>query len=119
MDSDYPNTFIDNIKMNERYEQCNSFNEYFSSIGSKINDSINNINKNDFKEFVSNNVNSFYFLPNDNDEIIKVTKYIKSKRSLDINNYDMTLIKDIIQYILESLQNIFNLVSKLIHFLTI
>ena len=45
-DSDYPNTFIDiNIKMNERYEQCNAFNEYFSSIGSKINNSINNINK--------------------------------------------------------------------------
>ena len=34
--------------MNERYEQCNAFNEYFSSInaiGSKINNSINNINK--------------------------------------------------------------------------
>ena len=37
--------------MNERYEQCNAFNEYFSSIGSKINNSINNINKNDFKNF--------------------------------------------------------------------
>ena len=79
------------------------------SIGSKINNSINNINKNDFKEFVSNNFNSFYFLPIDNDEIIKVTKDIKSKRSLDINNHDMTLIKDIIQYILEPLKKIFNL----------
>ena len=95
--------------MNERYEQCNAFNEYFSSIGSKINNSINNINKNDFKEFVSNNFNSFYFLPIDNDEIIKVTKDSKSKRSLDINNHDMTLIKDIIQYILEPLKKIFNL----------
>ena len=47
--------------MNERYEQCNAYNEYFSSIGSKINNSINNINKNDFKEFLSNNFNSFYF----------------------------------------------------------
>ena len=95
--------------MNERYEQCNAFNEYFSSIGSKINNSINNINKNDFKEFVSNNFNSFYFLPIDNDEIIKVTKDIKSKRSLDIHNHDMTLIKAIIQYILEPLKKIFNL----------
>ena len=86
--------------MNERYEQCNAFNEYFSRIGSKINNSINNINKNDFKVFVSNNFNNFYFLPIDNDEIIKVTKDIKLKRSLDINNHDMTLIKDIIQYIL-------------------
>ena len=86
--------------MNERYEQRNAFNEYFSSIGSKINNSINNINKNDFKELLSNNCNSFYFLPIDNDEIIKVTKVIKSKRSLDINNHDMTLIKDIIKYIL-------------------
>ena len=42
-DSDYTNTFIDNnIKMNERYEQCNAFNEYLSNIGSKINNSINN-----------------------------------------------------------------------------
>ena len=95
--------------MNEWYVQCNAFNEYFSSIGSKINNSINNINKNDFKEFLSNNFNSFYFLPIDNDEIIKVTKDIKSKRSLDINNHDMTLIKDIIQYILEPLKKIFNL----------
>ena len=47
--------------MNERYTQCNAFNESFPSIGSKINNSINNINKNDFKEFVSNNFNSFYF----------------------------------------------------------
>ena len=70
---DYPNTYIDNnIKINERYVQCSSFNEYFSSIGSKINNSINNINKNDFKEFVSNNFNCF-FLSIDNDEIIKVT----------------------------------------------
>ena len=87
--------------MNERYEQCNAFNEYFSSIGSKINNSINNIGYINF--------NSFYFLPIDNDEIIKVNKDIKSKRSLDINNHDMTLIKDIIQYILEPLKKIFNL----------
>ena len=38
-----------------------------------------------------------------------MTKDIKSKRSLDINNHDMTLIKDIIQYILEPLKKIFNL----------
>ena len=31
--------------MNKMYEQYNAFNEYFSSIGSKINNSINNINK--------------------------------------------------------------------------
>ena len=61
--------------MNERYEQCNAINEYFSNIGSKINNSINNINKNDFKELLSNNFNIFYFLPIDNDDIIKVTKY--------------------------------------------
>ena len=56
---------------------------------------------------LSNNINSFYFLPIDNDDIIKVTKDIKSKRSLDINNHDMPL-KDIIQYILEPLKKIFN-----------
>ena len=39
----------------------------------------------------------------------KVTWDIESKRSLDINNHDMTLIKDIIQYILEPLNKIFNL----------
>ena len=38
-----------------------------------------------------------------------MTKDIKSKRSLDINNHDMTLIKDIIQYILEPLKKIFDL----------
>ena len=38
-----------------------------------------------------------------------MTKDIKSRRSLDINNHDMTLIKDIIQYILEPLKKIFNL----------
>ena len=38
-----------------------------------------------------------------------MTKDIKSKISLDINNHDMTLIKDIIQYILEPLKKIFNL----------
>ena len=50
-----------------------------------------------------------YFLPIDNDEIIKVTKDIDSKRSCNINNHEMTLIKYIIQYILEPLKTIFNL----------
>ena len=75
--------------MNERYEQCYAFNKYFLSIGSKINNSINNINKNDCKEFVSNNFYSFYFLPIDNDDIIKMSKDITSKRSLYINNHDL------------------------------
>ena len=55
------------------------------------------------------NFNSFYFLQIDNDEVIKVTKDIKSNISLDINKHDNTSIKDIIQYILEPLKNIFNL----------
>ena len=38
-----------------------------------------------------------------------MTKDIKSKRSLEINNHDINLIKDIIQYIFEPLKNIFNL----------
>ena len=38
--------------MYERYEQCNAYNEYLSSIECKINNSINNINKNYFKDVV-------------------------------------------------------------------
>ena len=47
-----------------------------------------------------------------------MTKDIKSKRSLEINNHDMTLIKDIIQYIFEPLKNIFNLSIQINTFTT-
>ena len=48
-----------------------------------------------------------------------MTKDIKSKRSLDINNHEITLIKYIIQYILEPLTNIFNLSNQTNTFLQI
>ena len=53
---------------------------------------IHNNSKNDLKLLIYNPY-SFYFIPITNSEIINVTNSMKSKVSMDVNNYDMSLIK--------------------------
>ena len=53
---------------------------------------IHNNSNNDLKLLIYNPY-SFYFIPITNSEIINVTNSMKSKVSMDVNNYDMSLIK--------------------------
>ena len=68
---------------------------------------IHNSNNNDLKLLIHNPY-SFYFIPIINSEIINVTNSMKSKVSLDVNNYDMSLIKQSINCILYPINHIFN-----------
>ena len=68
---------------------------------------IHNSSNNDLKLLIYNPY-SFYFIPITNSEIINVTNSMKSKVSMDVNNYDMSLIKQIISCILYPINHIFN-----------
>ena len=60
---------------------------------------IHNNSNNDLQLLIYNPYN-FYFIPITNREIINVTNNMKSKVSMDANNYDMSLIKQVTFYIL-------------------
>ena len=66
-------------------------------------------NDNDFRYFLNSIENSFYFLPITDKEIINITLNMKSKSSKDINNWDMKLIKLLINSIAKPLEYLFNL----------
>ena len=123
----YEGKEIINIK-----DQCEHFNNYFSNVGFKINESFLNknmtndnlindnmtsdnmtndniTNDNDFRYFLNSIENSFYFLPITDKEIINITLNMKSKSSKDINNWDMKLIKLLINSIAKPLEYLFNL----------
>ena len=68
---------------------------------------IHNSSNNDLKLLIYNPY-SFYFIPITNSEIINVTNSMKSKVSIDVNNYDKSLIKQIINCILYPINHIFN-----------
>ena len=81
------------------YRICEYFYNYFSSIGENIMNTIHDSSNNDFKLLIYK-LYSFYFIPITNSEIINVTNSMNSKVSMDVNNYDMLLIKQIINYII-------------------
>ena len=94
--NNFPNIFIYNgIEIHNEKDQCEYFNNYFSNIGENIVNTIHNSSNNDLKLLIYNPY-SFYFIPITNSEIINVTNSMTSKVSMDVNNYDMSLIKQII-----------------------
>ena len=105
--NNFPNIFIYNgIEIHNEKDQYEYFNNYFSNIGENIVNTIHNSN-NDLKLLIYNQY-SFYFIPINNSEIINVTNSMKSKVSMDVNNYYMSLIKQIINCILYPINHIFN-----------
>ena len=87
----------------------NKDNNMINDNNTLTNDNNNITNYNDFRSFLNSIENIFYFLPITNKEIIYTTLNMKSKSSKDINNWDMTLIKLLINSIAKPLEYLFNL----------
>ncbi len=84
-------------KITDPTEIANNFNDFFTNIGTKLADQITPPDN----EYVSplnsfNQNNSIFLNPTTTDEIIKLTKNLKTSNSSGLDNISNTLLKQII-----------------------
>ena len=99
----------DGNKITDSNKIANNFNDFFTNIGTKL---ANKISPPD-SDYVSplkskNKQNSIFLNPTNTDEIIKITKNLKSSNSSGIDNISTKLLKMIIHEIAPVLSHIFN-----------
>ena len=99
----------DGNKITDSNKIANNFNDFFTNIGTKL---ANKINPPD-SDYVSplkskNKQNSIFLNPTNTDEIIKITKNLKSSNSSGIDDISTKLLKMIINEIAPVLSHIFN-----------
>ena len=107
-----PDFFIDSNgnKITEPKEIADNFNNFFTTIGSKLADKIIPPDINYSSPLKHNNVKNAIFLkPTSPDEIIKITNKLKSSTSSGIDNISTKLLKTIINEIAPALSHVFNL----------
>ena len=85
------------------------FNNFFSSVGSKISSKIPEC-KNNFKYFVGDKVmNSFFLRYTDKDEILKIIKNLKSNKSSGPNSIPIQILKFYADIFCKPISNLVNL----------
>ena len=99
----------DGNKITDSNKIANNFNDFFTNIGTKL---ANKISPPD-SDYVSplkseNKQNSIFLNPTNTDEIIKITKNLKSSNSSGIDNISTKLLKMIIDEIAPVLFHMFN-----------
>jgi len=87
---------------------ANSFNEYFTTIGPKLANSIPNVSNTHINTINTNISNSLFFIPTDPDEILKITKKLKLG-SPGLDDLNPKVIKQTISLLVHPLSHIFNL----------
>ena len=111
---DYPDYFIENGNLIKGHlDIANGFNDFFSSVGTKIADEINqNRSSSDscFKDYLKeSNSNTFTFPKVTPLLIEEVATNLKAKVSSGLDGISMKLLKEIIPYIKDPLSYLFNL----------
>ena len=86
-----------------------TFNDFFTNIGTKLANKISSPDSNYVSLLKSKNQqNSIFLNPTNPDEIIKITKNLKTSNSSGIDNISTKLLKMIINEIAPVLSHIFN-----------
>ena len=90
----YPDTMNTNgVESNDPIEISNMFNEYFTNIGPKLASTVTT-NTGHFTQYLSNNHNkSFFFIPTNNGEILKVVQSLKPSKSCGHDEISVKLLK--------------------------
>lgn len=105
---------IDNIvfngnTFNDQTDIANALNSHFSNIGNLVSDSAPKVDK-DFMDFLPpQEQRSFYLKPTSPIEIVNFVVHMSSKKSTDINDLSIHLLKKVIQFIANPLSHIINL----------
>ena len=87
---------------------ANSFNKYFSSIGEKTKQKVDHTDT-DYRKSLPSKANSFVLPPLGPFDIIKLVDQLHDKKSRDINDLSVSLLKDVIYYLADPLAHIFEL----------
>ena len=100
---------INGIHVHDKTDISNNFNDYFSSIGKKIQDKVLPTDKPPDDFFGNPSMNSIFLQPCHIDEIIEIISELQNKDSLDIDEISTSLLKFVSQQICTPLVHIFNL----------
>ena len=105
-----PDIFIDNGKIYSGYEEVTEgFNDFFSSIGSKLADKIPP-SKNDFESYLGRPIEENFVFANITEDIVMDTlKLLKSKNSSGSDKISTKLLKEIMPSIIIPVVYLFNL----------
>ena len=105
-----PSFFLsDNKQITDKLQIAQEFNNFFSTVGEKLNKSCKAPNQSFAKYLQKPQVSSFFLQPVTTHEVLNIVKSLKNKYSYGFDEISTNLIKSVIQYILEPLTFIFNL----------
>ena len=108
------NLVINGCKTNDNLEICNGLNDYFSTVGKKLVDELQCINRsvdsNEFKQYCDRPVkNSMFVQPVTASELLQLTVKLKNGKAPGFDQIGPSLVKEIFPVICEPLLHIFNL----------
>ncbi|XP_051941777.1 uncharacterized protein LOC127614482 [Hippocampus zosterae] len=112
---DYPEYFIKgkNTILEKTAEIATEFNEYFVNIGSNLAKQIPDpTNLFEIDRYVEKNSSTMFLTAVKQEEVSNIIKTFKNKKSTDCFNIDMTIIKQIIEYVVRPFTHICNLSFK-------
>ena len=96
-------------RIDDEKEIANTFNSYFTCIGSSISKNVKKSSKH-FTDYLGNSTReSIFFLPTNENEIIEVVKQLRNTSSAGHDDISVTFLKKIIYAIATPLSIIFNL----------
>lgn len=98
-----------NKKIEDLDEVVDKLNEYFVNVGPNLAKEIELTDISEHIAYVNRNLTSFFRTPVNEKEILKVVRNFNSKNSANCEGLDMTLIKSVINQIVEPIKYICNL----------
>ncbi|KAF7660965.1 hypothetical protein LDENG_00270650, partial [Lucifuga dentata] len=109
--SAYPNYFVrDDTFLYDMKISANEFNNFFVNVGPNLAKEIPEITVDDYtgNSYV-NNINTMFLVGVEEAEVLNLVKNYKGKRSTDCDEFDMLLLKNIIECVIEPFTYICNL----------
>ena len=107
----FPKEFVhSNTVISEKLEIANKFNEFFVNVGPNLAKNIEVCDRSIdiFNYLQSRNSTSMFLKSVSEEEVIKVVNSFKGKTSTGYDNIDMSILKKVINYIVQPLSKIFN-----------
>ena len=95
--------------MSRPHEIADTFNNFFTNIGSSLANNISPTNTHYTESLHNPNASSFFLIPTNKEEIIKVGSELKSGNSCGFDGICSTVVKSVLPFIAEPLSYIFNL----------
>ncbi len=109
--AEFPQSILKlDIHIHNKEDIANEFNSFFVNVGPSLaSDMEQPINTDEVSNLTEINVNSMFLTAIHENEVMRVVRAFKSKRSTDNNGLDIALIKDTIEGVVKPLTYIFNL----------